>query len=59
MKLSRSHTIIYMLTMIAVLMLILALLNCSTEKSNNPLPRMRAKKTRGYYFVFFQETRQN
>jgi len=37
MKLSRSHTIIYMLTMIAVLMLILALLNCSTEKSNNPL----------------------
>lgn len=37
MKLSRNHTIIYMLTMIAVLMLILALLNCSTEKSNNPL----------------------
>ena len=37
MKLSRSHIIVYMLTMIAVLMLILALLNCSTEKSNNPL----------------------
>ena len=37
MKLSRSHIIVYMLTMIAVLMLILALLNCSTEKSRNPL----------------------